>query len=116
MVPLPQHHHARDAALAWCCADAQGKGDAMADALFAAPADTLTPAGCEQLAVGVGCDRDRYRAALVDPVTRARVDRDTAEARAAGIRHFPTVFIGEQMIHGSDHEPADLVATIDRQR
>ncbi|HEY0253462.1 MAG TPA: DsbA family protein, partial [Kofleriaceae bacterium] len=55
MTPLKIHPHAMTAALAWCCADAQGKGDAMAKALFEAPVDKLTPEGCEQIAVDVGC-------------------------------------------------------------
>ena len=42
MMPLPRHPHALQAALAWCCAEAQGKGDAMAEALFAAPPEALT--------------------------------------------------------------------------
>src|SRR5690242_565278 len=64
MVPLPMHPHAMPAALAWCCAEAQGKGDAMADALFAAPVDDLTPEGCEKIAQSVGCDLDQYRSDL----------------------------------------------------
>src|SRR5262249_61195791 len=77
MLPLSMHPHAMPAALAYCCADAQGKGDAMAEALFAAPADQLTPDGCEQLAAGVGCDLDRYRRDL--PAARARVAAEVAE-------------------------------------
>jgi protein-disulfide isomerase len=114
MVPLHQHPHARDAALAWCCADAQGKADAMASALFAASADELTPEGCETLAVSIGCDRDLYRATLADPKLAVRIDRDIADARAAGVRGFPTVFIGDTRILGANHEPADLIATIAR--
>ena len=113
MVPLHQHPHAHDAALAWCCADAQGKGEAMAAALFAAPPDQLTAEGCEQLAVQVGCDRDRYRATLADPAIGARIDRDVADAKAAGVRGFPTVFIGGQRFSGAGHESADLLAAIE---
>jgi predicted DsbA family dithiol-disulfide isomerase len=116
MVPLKQHPHARDAALAWCCADAQGRGDEMAAALFAAPPDTLTPDGCEQLALQVGCDRDRYRATIADPKLGDRLAADLADAKAANIHGFPTVFIGDQRISGANHEPADLVAAIARAR
>jgi hypothetical protein len=48
MVPLPQHKHALVAAVAWCCADLQGHGDAMAEALFAAEPKELTIAGCRR--------------------------------------------------------------------
>src|SRR5262249_38529094 len=116
MVPLRQHPHAHDAALAWCCADAQGKGDAMAAALFAAPPEQLTSEGCEQLALQVGCDRDRSRAALADPATEGRLARDLADAKAANIRGFPTVFIGLQRISGASHATDELAAAIAKAR
>jgi protein-disulfide isomerase len=113
MTPLTMHPHARTAALAWCCADAQGKGDAMAEALFQAPPDELTPEGCEKLAVSVGCDDDRYREALADPATAARVDGDLADAQAAGAGSLPTVFIGDHKFAGANHSALDLIAAID---
>lgn len=112
MVPLPNHPHARDAALAWCCADAQGLGDAMARALFAADPATLTPEGCEEIAVRIGCDRERYRRDLASQ--HARVDADLAEARAAGVRGLPTIWIGGQRLTGAAHSAGDLVALIER--
>ena len=113
MSPLHVHPHAMTSALAWCCADEQGKGEAMATALFDAPVDQLTPEGCEQIAVDVGCDRERYRKTLADPGTRERVVHDTADAKAAGVRGLPTVFIGTTGLGGADHEPAELAATIE---
>lgn len=110
MLPLTMHPHARAAAIAWCCADAQGKGEAMAAALFAADPETLTPAGCEDLAVAVGCDRERYRATLAS--AGERVDRDVAEARAAGDRSLPTLYIGDQRIVGATRSRAELAAMI----
>ena len=114
MSPLHMHAHAMTAALAWCCADAQGKGDAMATALFSAPVDQLTPEGCENIAVQVGCDRERYRATLADPSTRERVVHDTADAKAAGVRGLPTLFIGETGFGGADHDRTELSAAIER--
>ena len=112
MMPLSMHPHALTAALAWCCADAQGKGDAMAAALFAAPPDSLTAAGCEQIAASVGCDVDRYRRDL--PAASARVSADIADARAAGVHSLPTVFIGGDRIVGAGASTDELVAQIDR--
>ncbi len=112
MSPLHIHPHAMTAALAWCCADAQGKGEEMATALFTAPVDQLTPEGCEQLAVDVGCDRERYRDALADPATRERIVTDTADAKAAGVSGLPTIFIGTTGVGGADHEPAELADLI----
>ena len=114
MVPLARHPHALTAALAWCCADAQGKGDQMAAALFAARPEELTVEGCESIAARVGCDLDRYRAERADPATRARIDRDVADAKAARVAGFPTVFIGGERIAGADHSADELARMIDR--
>ncbi len=116
MVPLAQHAGALPAALAWCCADAQGKGDAMAAALFAADPAELTTDGCATLAERVGCDRARYDAALADPATRARITADLADAAAAHIRALPTIFVGGDRIEGASRTTAQLVASIDRAR
>jgi protein-disulfide isomerase len=112
MLPLPGHRHAMPAALAYCCADAQGKGDAMAEALFAAPPDALTSEGCEQLAAGVGCDLDRYRRDL--PAAKARIAAEMAEVRAAGVHALPTLFIGDQRIEGAAASADELTALIHR--
>lgn len=112
MLPLPGHRHAMPAALAYCCADAQGKGDAMADALFAAPPDALTPEGCEQLAAGVGCDLDRYRRDL--QAAQDRVAAEMAEVRAAGVHALPTLFIGDRRIEGAGASADELTALIRR--
>ncbi|MBV8760825.1 MAG: thioredoxin domain-containing protein [Deltaproteobacteria bacterium] len=112
MVPLPMHPHALPAALAWCCAAAQGKGDAMADALFAAPADELTTEGCEKIAAQVGCDVDRYRREL--PAMVGVVAGDMLDARAGNVHSLPTVFVGPERVVGANHTPADLIAKIER--
>ncbi|MFT3700531.1 MAG: vitamin K epoxide reductase family protein [Kofleriaceae bacterium] len=108
MSPLKMHHHAMDAAIAYCCAEAQGKGDEMAKALFAAPADDLTPAGCEKIAESIGCDMDKYRQMVSDPSIKDRIVQDTADAKAAGVRGLPTVFIGKTGLGGADHDTAEL--------
>lgn len=112
MMPLPRHPHALTAALAWCCADAQGKGDAMAEALFTAPPETLTPEGCEQLASKVGCDLDRYRRDL--PLMHGRVAGDIIEARTAGDKALPTLYIGGERIVGTTKTAAELTAMLAR--
>jgi uncharacterized membrane protein/protein-disulfide isomerase len=111
MVPLPMHPHAMPAALAWCCAAAQGKGDAMADALFNAPPEDLTPEGCEKIAASVGCDLDRYRRDL--PAMVGKVAADMLDARGGDVHSLPTVFVGTERLVGANHTAADLVAKID---
>jgi protein-disulfide isomerase len=111
MLPLESHAHAMPAALAYCCADAQGKGDAMAAALFAARPDDLSPEGCEKLAASVGCDLDRYRREL--PRAEARVAADAAEVRAAGVRALPTLFIGGERVVGAGKSTEELSALLE---
>jgi uncharacterized membrane protein/predicted DsbA family dithiol-disulfide isomerase len=107
-VPLRIHPHALDAARAACCGERLGKGDAMADALFAAPVDQLTPGGCEAIAVGVGMAPDAYRACLADPTIGARIEHDRAEFKAAGGRALPTIWIDGQEFVGA--QPGEVLA------
>ena len=110
MLPLRAHPHAMPAALAYCCADAQGKGEAMAAALFAADPAELTTEGCEQLATRLGCDLERYRRDL--PTAEARVAAESAEAKAAGVHSLPTLYIGGERIVGASKSTAELTAML----
>jgi uncharacterized membrane protein/protein-disulfide isomerase len=116
MVPLPQHKHALTAAVAWCCADAQGRGDVMADELFAADPKELTIAGCEKLAEKVGLDMDKYRAAMKAPETIERLKKHLVDADAAKVDSLPTLYIGGERLMGAAASVDELVATIDRAR
>jgi len=116
MVPLPQHKHALTAAVAWCCADMQGRGDAMADELFAADPKDLTISGCEKLAEKVGLDMDRYRAAMKAPETLERLKKHLLDADAAKVDSLPTLYIGGERLMGASASVDELVATIDRAR
>ncbi|MGD0675925.1 MAG: thioredoxin domain-containing protein [Polyangiaceae bacterium] len=111
-VPLRSHPHALDAARAACCGERLGKGDAMADALFTAPVDDLTPSGCEELAVRLGLPRELYRACVADPKTDERIQADRAEFKAAGGRVLPTLWIGETAVVGAQ-APEVLERAID---
>jgi uncharacterized membrane protein/predicted DsbA family dithiol-disulfide isomerase len=112
MVPMPMHHGALPAALAWCCADAQGKGDAMAHALFTADPSELTPQGCEKIAASVGVDLARYRRDLADPATRARVTADLTDASHAGVASLPTMFIAGERVVGAGMDRDAIVADL----
>jgi len=100
--------------MAWCSADAQGKGDAMAKELFAAPPEDLTPAGCEALAIKVGCDVTKYRETFASPELRARIEQDMADSRAAQLNGLPTIYIGTRKFEGSEHSADALLAAIER--
>jgi uncharacterized membrane protein/protein-disulfide isomerase len=111
MFPLPAHPHAMPAAVAYCCADAQGKGEAMAAALFAAKPENLTADGCEKLAAQVGCDVERYRQER--PQAEVRVAAEMAEVQAAGIHALPTLFIGGERIVGAGKSTDELTAMLE---
>jgi len=100
-VPLSMHPHARDAARAACCAETFGKGEPMANALFAAPVDDLTREGCEHIAEGIGLPLDPYRACVADPATDIRIEADRAEFKAAGGYALPTIWIGREQLVGA---------------
>jgi predicted DsbA family dithiol-disulfide isomerase/uncharacterized membrane protein len=100
-VPLKMHPHAMDAARGACCGEKLGKGEAMADALYTAPAEELTPGGCEKIAERVGLSLESYRACVADPATDALIAADKAEFQAAGGFALPTLWIGEVQIVGA---------------
>ncbi len=104
-VPLSMHPHALDAARAACCGEQLGKGDAMADALFSAPVESLTPAGCEKIAQASGVPLDAYRACVADPKTDARIASDKADFKAAGGFALPTLWIGGHELVGAQTRP-----------
>jgi uncharacterized membrane protein/predicted DsbA family dithiol-disulfide isomerase len=96
--PLPGHPQARAASRAFLCAERQGRGDAMAAALYAAREPT--PEWCEQLAAVLGLSLPEYRACLADPATDQRLDANVAWAQAASPRGLPVLWIQDQMFFG----------------
>lgn len=112
-VPLSFHTHARDAARAACCAEEQGRGDRMADALFRADAETLTAEGCEQIAREAGLDMDAYRACLASTRPESRINRDNELAHQTGVSGLPTFWVGTERFEGPQ-TPQTLRASIDR--
>jgi protein-disulfide isomerase/uncharacterized membrane protein len=115
LVPLTRiHPHALVAARAACCADLQGKGDDMADALFHAPVEDLTPEGCRKIASALGLDLTRYAACLADPKTAERIiiDRAMFDSAAEKRDGLPLLWIGERKISGL-RDPSELQRALD---
>lgn len=100
-VPLRMHPHALDAAKTACCAEAQGKGEEVAEALFTAPPETLTSEGCEKIAEKHGLDLAKFRACVASPVTEARIHADGETFRAANGHGLPTIFIDGTRLDGA---------------
>ena len=101
-MPLTQHSHARAAARAWCCADEQRAGEAMADALFGS--ESLSDEGCRRAAEAAGASGAAFDACLASARPDARIDADVAWTRAVwdetAVRGLPMVFIGETRLLG----------------
>jgi predicted DsbA family dithiol-disulfide isomerase/uncharacterized membrane protein len=107
-VPLTRMHpHALDAARAACCGDQMGKGDAMADALFSAPVDDLTPEGCAKLATSLGLDEGAFKKCTSDPATDARIQADQATFKETQGHGLPTLWIDDEKIEG--YRPDDTL-------
>jgi protein-disulfide isomerase/uncharacterized membrane protein len=100
-VPLGMHRHAMDAAKAACCSEALGKGDEMADALFAAAPDDLTREGCERIAKEHGLDAARFHACVDDPATAARIAKDREAFLASHGEGLPTIWVDGTPIEGA---------------
>jgi protein-disulfide isomerase/uncharacterized membrane protein len=110
-VPLSFHEHARGAARAACCADEQGRGNRMAEALFRA--EDLTPEGCERIARDLGLDMQAYRSCMESRRPDISIDRDHEAARSARVSGLPTIFIGRERFEGLQSD-ATVRASIDR--
>jgi predicted DsbA family dithiol-disulfide isomerase/uncharacterized membrane protein len=101
-MPLPSHPQSRSAARAYCCADEQKKGEAMAEALL--KAHDLTPEGCEKLAVALGLSLAEYQACVKSAATEARIEDEIARVKRAGLGGLPTVWVDDEVIVGRNPE------------
>jgi len=101
--PLPGHANAMNAALAVEAAAQQGELEAMYVRMY----ETQSSWGEQQVshaatfrgfAEDLGLDMAAYDAAVADPATAARVERDLAAGIALGVQGTPTFFIDETLI------------------
>lgn len=111
-VPLRMHPHAMDAAKAGCCGEKMGKGDEMANALFTAPPEELTPEGCEKLAQKLGLDAEQFKKCVSDPATTESIEADKAAFKAAKGHGLPTIWVDDQKLEGAQERP-DIEAAVD---
>ena len=97
-IPMPKHANSRSASIAYRAAKAQGRGEAMAEALFAAT--SRTPADCRRLAEKLGLNLAEYDRVVADPATEDAVSSASAAAKAAG-PGVPLIWIQSHLIYGS---------------
>jgi predicted DsbA family dithiol-disulfide isomerase len=101
-MPLDSHPNARGAAYASICAEAQGKGEPMADLLF--KNEDITSSGNRDTAAKLGLDLTAFDRCVRAPDTEARVQRESAILRAAGLKGLPTTYVGALEIVGAQPE------------
>jgi uncharacterized membrane protein/protein-disulfide isomerase len=107
-LPLRMHPHAREAARFACCAEEQGRGHEMVDALFSR--DELSTEACHECASELGLDDGALQECLGSTRPDARLDADAADARTSGVRRLPTCFVGEQRFEGLQEEATLRIA------
>ena len=106
------HAHAMDAARTACCGEKLGKGDEIAEALFASPPAELTPEGCEQLATKHGLDLARFKECFTigrDRGAHQGRRRDVPRRQGHGL---PTIYIDGVKLEGAQ-EPEVLKSVLD---
>lgn len=101
-LPLPMHPNAREAARVACCAEEQGRGPQMVDAMFAR--DDLSPESCQECAAEIGLDPLALQECLGSSRPDARLHADAEEARALGVRRLPTCLVGQERLVGLQEE------------
>ena len=74
----------------------------MADALFSAPVEDLTPEGCAKLAASLGLDADAFEKCTHDPATDARIHADQDAFKASRAKGLPTLWIDVEKLEGYD--------------
>ena len=97
--PLGGHSSSRDAARAAVCAEEEGKGEAMADRLFAAR--TLTRAANREWAEELGLDLAAFDDCVADPATDARISRESALLTGSDFLGLPTTYVQGRKIVGA---------------
>ncbi len=98
--PLPFHKSATLAAEAALAAHDQGKFWEMHDRLFANQ-KALRRADLERYAGELGLDLKRFRDALDTHRFLPRIEADIAEAKAAGVRGTPSIFVNGSGLRGA---------------
>ena len=99
--PLPDHRHAKPAAIAATCAAAQGKYAAYHDLLFAHQQE-LSRADYAAWAEAAGLDRAAFEACRASGEPDRRVDQDIREGIAAGVAATPTFLVNGRLVQNNE--------------
>jgi len=99
-VKMQGHVHACQAAMAYECAAAQGKGKDYSAMLFQNQSALDTPS-LVGYAARLGLDQGEFERCLASPAAAAKVAADVAAGVAAGVESTPTFFINGRRVAGS---------------
>jgi predicted DsbA family dithiol-disulfide isomerase/uncharacterized membrane protein len=101
--PLMSHPHAEHAARAAICAEAQGKGEAMANGLFEV---TLSVESISRLAESLRLDPIAFDRCLSSDATNAVLAHDASLLPDGELQGLPTTYIGNKQFVGVPTEAA----------
>jgi len=101
MMPLSGHLGAEPAALAYLCAP-EPLREVVADKLYAAPPEKLTPDGAVKLAASAGADEKALYECVKSPETMAKLEADKKLFEQLGGRGLPFNFVGKRVVLGFD--------------
>ena len=115
--PLPNHQHAREAALAAEAAGLQGHFWEMHDLLYREQPVWSTANNARELfnsyAGILGLNLDQFKKDMDSEKVKGRVDSDKTHGASLGVTSTPTVFINNQAVRPESLNPAALRAAID---
>ncbi len=95
--PLSKHKFAMKAAAAALAANKQGKFREFHDRLFK-NYKNLNDTKIQEIAKELALDMERFNKDMKDPAIQKLIIRDVKDARQAGVRGIPTVFIGGKLL------------------
>lgn len=101
MVPLPIHPGSEPAALAYLCSPAALQ-DAVADKLYAATPEQLTPEGAVIVAAMAGADAGELSTCIKSPATLAKLEAEKKLFEELGGPGLPFTFVGKRVVVGAN--------------
>jgi protein-disulfide isomerase len=115
--PLPNHAHAREAAIVAEAAGMQGRFWEMHDLLYreqAAWSNAIdTPSLFDSYGGKVGLDMERFKKDRRDPAVAARVEGDHKLGESRGVTSTPTLFVNTVLLPVAELNPAGLHKAIE---
>lgn len=109
--PLSFHQNAMPAAIASMCANEQGKFWPFHDLAF----QNQKALGTDDLnnyAKQVGVDEKKFAECIASGRTKAKIEADMAEARAAGVRGTPTIYINGRKFNSPSGYSLDAFTSV----